>query len=431
MKIAICMYPLNDLGGIINHTEQLIAGFQDLGHEATLFEMVWREKAPSQRKDTSKGGWMTGYSGLPVHQGKGWNFPAENRIAYKDSALPSAIQKLEEFDLIIWTTPVPTKIADHRGNVDWIDLYGVNVPQVGIIHDGNALAANAHILEVKEAFKGLACVHACAMKGASFLPIPRAMILNPQDPDAPHIPGWDVRSRGFVSMQTFKGWKRVHELVEAIAYMPPRVNDEELRHIAGEGIEYRYMASPDKCKPQYFHPDNGEWPWSGKQMWYAALDNGMQRPPNGYWNSHEVRAMLSKARVLVDPSWSKKYAGVGGHWNRVAVDAIRHGVIPIAQREAMGDELFKPNVHYIPLERGMSPETYAQVVWEAGHNLDRPLAMEMQAAGQSLLGLFDRAYVATQFIDLALGRDIEFEQSFGTTEAGEDQWFKIMEFFDG
>ena len=36
MKIAIVLYDINQIGGIINHTEVLAKGFKELGHSVDL-----------------------------------------------------------------------------------------------------------------------------------------------------------------------------------------------------------------------------------------------------------------------------------------------------------------------------------------------------------------------------------------------------------
>jgi glycosyltransferase involved in cell wall biosynthesis len=400
MKIAVCLYPINDLGGIINHTEELIGGFKNLGHEVDLLEMVWKTSVKGQRKDTCGRSWSKGPSGILHHQGKGWNFPVHNRVAYKGNSLKWAKQKLERYDLIVWNIPVPTKIADHRGNDDWPELYDLDHPkQVAVVHDGNAFNGCAHIQFIQEFLHGVACVHSCAFNGASFLTAPRAMIVNPQNLEGPKgYPNWEHKKSGFVSMQTFKAWKHVHELVEAIAYMPV-LDDGEQRLVAGEGIEYQYMKSLEKCKPAYFHKHGR---LKGQRMWETALNMGMQRPPHGYLTAEEATATLLGSRVLVDPSWSAKYTKVGGHWNRTVVDAIRCGAIPVAQRRGMGDELFQADEHYIPLEAEFGPEEYAAQVLSVGL-MGSVQAHKYQAAGQELLTMFDRDRVAQQYIDLAHG----------------------------
>ena len=69
MKILITMYNINNPGGIINHNENLIAGLQQIGHEVDFVELVWRTSVKG-KKTTDQNEYMTGASGIPVHQGK-------------------------------------------------------------------------------------------------------------------------------------------------------------------------------------------------------------------------------------------------------------------------------------------------------------------------------------------------------------------------
>jgi hypothetical protein len=233
------------------------------------------------------------------------------------------------------------------------------------------------------------------------------MVLNPQyiPPVSEHVSftqEWSLRNNGFVNMQTFKAWKHVHELVGSIRHMPKK-QDGELREVAGRGIEYQYMTSVDKCKPQYFHED-------GERFWDAALENGMVY--HDYWNTNQVSEWLSRAMVLVDPSWSKKYSQIGGHWNRVIVDAMIHGAIPMAHPKHMGNELFVAGKHYVPLPDTEDLKEYADAVMEAGH-MNMIDYSHYREYGQDLLPNFDRQAVAADLVDLALG---ETEVTQGTSE---------------
>ena len=398
MKIAVALHSCMDLGGIINHTEQLIGGFQDLGHEAVLVELVYADNPTAQRKLGSD---EIGPSGVPFIQGKGWSFNKHDRIGYKGSAgLAYAKHFLNEFDMVIWTVPVPPKNKQQLGNDKWPQLYALDpkVKQVAFIHDGNAKSNALHLQHVAHHISGLACVHECALNASSFLPIPRALVVNPQHQPIRSYPDWSDRHTGFVNMQTFKAWKHVHELVQAIAYMPPR-QQGELREVAGKGIEYQYMTSIDKCKKAYFHDAEGQ-PFHGRRIWNTALENGMTH--HDYWPTPDVDQWLEIAPVLIDPSWSRRYSQIGGHWNRVAVDAMIRGAVPVAQKRGMGTTLFHPDVHYIPLDDARDPQDYADIVMEAGH-MDEAKARKFQNAARSLLPMFNRKTVANRVVDLAHG----------------------------
>ena len=52
MKIAIVLYEINDLGGIINHTEVLAKGFKELGHSVEL-KMITSVKNKKEVNESS------------------------------------------------------------------------------------------------------------------------------------------------------------------------------------------------------------------------------------------------------------------------------------------------------------------------------------------------------------------------------------------
>lgn len=398
MKVCIALHSCMDLGGIINHTEQLLGGFQDLGHETALVELVYADTAHGQGKS---GSFETGPSGIPHAQGKGWNFPRSHRIPYKTWAgLNSAKVFLNEFDLVIWTVPVPPKNKQQLGNDKWPELYALQpeVKQIAFIHDGNARNNAAHLYHIQEHLSGIACVHGCALNSADFLRTPRALVVNPQERPIRSVIPWDDKHTGFVNMQTFKAWKHVHELVRSIAYMPPR-EEGELREIAGKGIEYQYMTSIDKCKEAYFHDDPDK-PFHNLRLWDVALENGLKH--HDYWPNSDVHEWLEMARVLVDPSWSARYSKVGGHWNRVVVDAMIRGAIPVAHERGMGTELFEAGVHYVALDDARDPQDYADIIQRTSRMSEKE-ADVFHKEHVDILGMFDRGVVAKKVIDLANG----------------------------
>lgn len=404
MKILVALHQVMDLGGIINHTEQLIGGLKDLGHRVDLKQFVYAMNAHGQNRD---GDFLLGPSGIPHNQGKGWNFTRMQRVPYKGGAnLSSAIQILSGYDLVIWTVPVPSKNKENLGNHEWINLYDLpkKTKQIAFVHDGNIRHGAPHILAIQEHLVGLACVHGCALNGADFITVPRALIVNPQENPVREVAAWSSKKTGFVNMQTFKAWKHAHELIQAIAYMPKK-EENELREVAGLGIEYQYMTSEDKCKEEYFHDkihmfDQSDEAWfSQMKFWDAAEVNGMTH--HGYWNTSQVSDWLTRARVLVDPSWSKKYSAIGGHWNRVVVDAMIHGAIPVATELGMGTELFEEGVHYIGIPAGgTDPQHYADTILEASH-MNYRLAENFRSAALDVLPMFDRKVVAQRVVDLA------------------------------
>lgn len=394
MRVLIAFYNINNLGGIINHTENLIAGFKTAGHTVEMAQLHWRDTVSAQRcKDPSM--YEQGEI-LPVRQGMGWLWKKQNRWPYKGKDNKTKWKTYAStFDMVIWQIAVPTKQKDNRGNTDWLDLYDHSAKNIVISHDGNFAKANGHIHYVKKYIHAMACVHPCAFNGAQ-ISIPKAMVLNPQLIKLYEIEKkqqtWIHREPGFLSCQTFKAWKRVHELVAAI----PKTRELTKKIIAGGGIEHNYMTSVDKCKPQYML-ENGE------KIWDVALRNGMEFL--GYIENNERDKILRTVRTLVDPSWSKNYAKVGDHFNRVVVDAMIQGCIPVARDLgiSMGPsgngELFYDEENYYMIPHNATQREFAEGL-DYINNISQSEASAYHENALKLLPLFNRDFVVQQFIDL-------------------------------
>ena len=421
MKILVTMYGINSPGGIINHNENLISGFKMQGHHVDFIELVWRTDIKGKTTKNNEGYEMRA-SEIPVHQGKGWLFSKKNRFPYKgDWNLRRWKQYVAEYDLIVWQIPVPTKQRDNEGNTDWLQLYDLpdRIKQIAVIHDGNMEKSYPWISQISHHLNGLACVHPCAYHGAAVLDVPRALIFNPQDlKGIDDKPSWESRKDGFISMQTFKGWKHVDDLVRAIPHLPSTT--EKL--MAGGGIEHNYMTSKDKCKENYFvnpekDPDISDLHY-GERIWDVALEHGMQW--FGYLSEAQIREKLRTVKCVIDPSWSVAYAKVGDHFNRVVVDGIIEGVIPIARNygvatnyEGVG-EVFKPYENYVMVPHDASPKEFASIIKDVIY-MDKSLVEDIQQNNRLLLNHFEKEKVGLQFLALANGNPTGF---YGKLETG-------------
>jgi glycosyltransferase involved in cell wall biosynthesis len=420
MKICIAIYDCMDLGGIINHTEHLAAGFREIGHDVDFLQILYKDGAARSQRD-ALGAQRLG-TGVPYRQGAGWTFPADNRVTYWRDSTKRARQKLGEYDIVIWTVPVPPKNKPNLGNDVWPELYDLSdVKQIAISHDGNAARGYPHLLHVAEKLAGLACVHPCAMNTCEFLPIPRAMIVNPQQsPLERKSRHWDDRHHGFINAQTFKAWKHAHELIGAIRYMS-EPQPQERRYVIGKGIEYQYLTSQDKCKPQYFHAD-------GERFWDSAEANGMEH--HDYVDEQSLMHLMGGTRAVVDPSWSDRYAKKGGHFNRVLVEAMMNGCVPVARLKGVGDDFFKPNEDYIAIPEDADLQQYAEFVEQAGHASEK-FRDAMEYNYRPKLAKFDRRRVAQDFIDLAMGEHVSAVTSYTRDVTAETKSDDILfEHFD-
>lgn len=417
MKVALVMYPISDYGGIINHLENLAFGLRELGHEVSFHILYYQSSFRNlilSDKDLLKRGWTYG-AFCAVHQYSGWNaVPGIHKLSYKGKENLNKTRKiLSKYDLIIWEVPVPTKTNVNRNNHDWIKLYSACDKNIAIIHDGN-LKRTPWIVQIGKSLTGLACVHEAAYNSASILPIPRAMILNPQDlTGLEQVYDYSERERGFLSLQVFKAWKHVDDIIRAIPYMSKSLR----KVIGGGGIEQRYMTSRNKVKGRYFcnqryDPDlHEDIEYNEITIWDRALYYGVEYL--GFIGGFKRDMLLRQLRTLVDPSWSLTYTKQGAHFNRVIVEAIRQGTIPIATNIGMSNniygkgEVFTPKDNYIMIPYNSTPKEYAQII-EYANNLSRDEAFSIIEKNYDLLDLFDRRKVAQDFVDLSLGQSCGF-----------------------
>jgi glycosyltransferase involved in cell wall biosynthesis len=191
---------------------------------------------------------------------------------------------------------------------------------------------------------------------------------------------FDGRSNSVFSLQTFKRWKRVDDLVRAVPYIEGDV------FLAGGGIEYYYMTSTDKMKKEY------------KGIWNNALQNGMAYL--GYLPEKQRDEYLQKCKLLVDPSWSKSYGALGSHFNRTFVDAIIAGCMPAGRDLLMDENSFFPKDLYVTIPYNATPEEFGEIV-NSALNMHKSVYTKRVANLQTIVAdQFDSVKVAQRYIDL-------------------------------
>jgi hypothetical protein len=229
--------------------------------------------------------------------------------------------------------------------------------------------------------------------------VPSALIVNPFDTKYPDISQDAFNDRrGALSVQTWKAWKRVPELLRAMLYS--RHTDLKL---AGKGIDYYYLTSKDKCK----YPGVWEGAMATGQVEYLDVITNEQRDE-----------LLNQVVCMVDASWSKKYAAIGAHFNRVQVEAIMNGAVPIVRDVAVEGSMFRHDVNCLTIPWDATPQEFAELLDEyCTMPYDRYHHLMTNAI--ALIPNFERAKVANDYLDLAspsprAGRDDIFAK-MGTT----------------
>ena len=231
--------------------------------------------------------------------------------------------------------------------------------------------------------------------------------MNPQDLSKvkkPKKEEWSARERKILSLQTFKRWKRVDDLIRAVPYMP----DVKVL-VGGYGIEAAYMMSKDKCKEEYFatkeYDPNVTPDREGKRIWENAENSG-NFEYLGFISGAKRDEILATSKFLVDPSWSNTF---GEHFNRVVIDAMRIGAVPIAvnygvsnNEEGMGVVL-KAGINYCMIKKNSTPKEYGEAITNFC-NMDEESYRQIQLNNYELIKQFDRKVIANHYVELAMGK---------------------------
>lgn len=390
MRILLAHFKIQDYGGIVNYSEFLARGLKAIGHtvESVMLKNKGGNGVPKTKDRDLDAGWEYGPGlGLWMHQKIGWEGMYQFNYA-TEGAMANWEDMTDGYDLIIYVVPVPSRSKQNKGDESWLGLFSHTMTdQVSVIHDGNMQKLYPYILETVPYLNGVICVHDAAYNSASVLPVSRALIPNPHELSHWHQPLPEQRKPGFVSLQTFKRWKRVDDLVRAIPYMDP-ISEKV---ICGGGIEYHYMTSKTKCKKDYLDSD-------GNPIWDGALANGMSYL--GYVDTTERDNLLKTHRLLVDPSWSHSYSKLGAHFNRVMVEAMALGCVPVCTDLGMKDSMFfTAGENYIEIPYDISPEGYAKILDNAIE--DTALLTRIQENNLELVEQFEKSSIAGMIIVMA------------------------------
>lgn len=400
MKILTVVHDFNNFGGIISHTEQLIAGFKDLGHQTGFVFLRSTKTGGKFSDDYETEGYDVGVgTGIPVHQGKGWR--GEYLSFINDDDVNKFVKIANEYDIVIWQSIFGFKCQDSEKKQSWIRMFkDVKAKHIVIVHDGNLRKNYPWIHHLRKYITGLACVHPSAYNQAAAMEIPRKLIINPQEIVATSPTPYKNRDNRIFSLQTFKRWKRVDDLVAAVPY----INGDVV--IAGDGIERNYMTSKDKCKPEYYctldrDPQATE-DRVNKPIWQNALNKGMQYI--GFVSEQKRDAILDTSKFLLDPSWSQTY---GEHFNRVIVDAMKRGVVPIARNLGVSDNeegigFFKPNENYLMIPWNATPKQFGDLI-NGWLNMSESEYNKIVENNFEIIKKFDRKVIAAEYIALTTG----------------------------
>jgi len=367
VKILITLFEIQDYGGIAQSHELMVKGLMEIGHEVDFVIMRCNDRDPYIRKDTGPKGSYPSVMGGEVNTLSGWY--GQLVMGYGSTKRVNAYRKMANtYDLVIHQIPVPKPDPKHY----WSKIYEIDTPQIAWVHDANFRDLYPHLVLVAHKLVGVTTSNQAGYESLTWLPCPRAFLGVPHELlNWTGMTQWRSRRKQAVCAHVWKAWKRMHLVVQAVPHMK-----KGTIIMGGDGIEGRYMRSKDKCKPRY------------KGIWKKAMNAGMDY--RGLMTHNEIFDLYQRSRVMIDLSYSKRFAALGSHFNRSLLEAYNCGMVPVVTDVNMMDNfaaqktLWKDGKTHIAVPTTPEPEEVAHIV-EGALSLHKDDAKEIVLAGRRIL----------------------------------------------
>jgi hypothetical protein len=394
MKILFTLFEIQDFGGIAADLVFKKKGLEEAGHEVDIVYLRHSDKPNYVRRVVGAGrqgnydigggitvNTLSGFYGVPVMS------YASKRLMRKWWAFA------DRYDMVIHEIPGPnpakTGAIDVKGY--WRQVYDVETPQIISAHDAHFRDMYPHLIEVADKVRGISCTNPAGYVALEWFPGPRAFI------GAPHpvlnwkkLPAWEDRDPNAVCAHVWKAWKHMDQAVRSARYL----EDANLI-MAGDGIERRYMTSVDKCKPKY------------KGVWARAERAGMDY--KGMLTPSQLSKVYRNARVMVDCSWSAKFAKLNNHFNRSIIEGYNHGCVPICVDINMAEpgmqvQMFQKGKTHFEIAHDATPRQLAELIDHVVNLPPEKAAAMVKRGRRILLDYFDYRKTSLEYIKLAKGK---------------------------
>lgn len=374
MKIIYAVPEGSDLGGIITSSENLIAALRELGHMVNfiLLRPMKSEFIVSDPPDDGKytlgegtRRWMN-----PIYGWKGGMAYGINRNGFARFVRDTA-----HADLIIWGSLYGLKTKETEEDKEWLYFFArIGVPMLAFVRDDHIPGRAAWIGDLDGYLRGWLCVQPCSMKSVEHLQRPKFLVYSGHNTSVKTGKAHYDRKNQVCVIQSFKSWKNGDKVVAAV----PKIHAQVV--LAGDGIVRRYMTSPDKNK--YFNAE-------GKAIWPHALNHGMVY--RGVISEQNRTLLLNESKFLIDLS----RRGTEGQINRIVVEAMLAGCIPICVSEFIEKAGFTPGRNFLPT----TPESVADDVNYYLDHIQDDVYDRMQAINYAFVDQFSRKASAERIIE--------------------------------
>lgn len=385
MKILITIFEINDYGGIVAGVENLIKGFYVNGHTCDLVILRPGDRDMYLRKPEGPRNSYRSIAGSDVNLYSGWY-----GVPVMTYGTPHRISQWKSFangyDYIIHELPNP------KPEGCWREIFDVEPPQVLVAHDAHFRDAYPYIVEIAHKVKGISVTQPAGYRALEWFPAPRAFI------GAAHIPvpwqalpSWQERQTQAVCAHVWKGWKHMDLVMRSANYL-----SKARLVMGGDGIEARYMRSKDKCKPKY------------EGLWAEYIATGHEYV--GTLTPSQLGELYQSSKLMVDMSYSKKFAALGCHFNRSIIEAANYGCVALCTQENMASvqeqvTLFRGGESHFEVPHNITPQSLAEwidwITWDVGEEQHRAMVDRVRHV---LLDHFDYRKVCMEHIYLADGK---------------------------
>ena len=338
MKIALNLFWIDQIGGILTFNREIKGGLESLGHKVDPYAISLNKKIlPDSLKSRD-------YESRDFVKILGF---------MKEEWLREYKETMDNYDLIIFSTPCPTRrksFTDPR----WKLCYDLNSKIIAVFHDPYLEERYPWIKDVYSKINKFVCLQEKSYYVVinSFGLLPRKEVQIIRHPlNLKDLGSYENKKEDLIiTAHQFKSWKRIDRLIAVIPDLKSKCKCNI--EIYGDGIERTKMSG--KKRSEKYKNRKGEW------IWDKAIESGMQY--KGFVPEQELISAYKRARCFVDLSLGEN--GYKTHYpnlNYSTLEAMKYGCV-IVSSPVLPPSLFVPDRNYLPVdERNLDKSLIDQI----------------------------------------------------------------------
>jgi len=338
MKIALNLFWIDQIGGILTFNREIKGGLESLGHKVDPYAISLNKKIlPDSLKSRD-------YESRDFVRILGF---------MKEEWLREYKETMDNYDLIIFSTPCPTRrksFTDPR----WKLCYDLNSKIIAVFHDPYLEERYPWIKDVYSKINKFVCLQEKSYYVVinSFGLLPRKEVQIIRHPlNLKDLGSYENKKEDLIiTAHQFKSWKRIDRLIAVIPDLKSKCKCNI--EIYGDGIERTKMSG--KKRSEKYKNRKGEW------IWDKAIESGMQY--KGFVPEQELISAYKRARCFVDLSLGEN--GYKTHYpnlNYSTLEAMKYGCV-IVSSPVLPPSLFVPDRNYLPVdERNLDKSLIDQI----------------------------------------------------------------------